>query len=469
MEGEADLSSPTPSWVVIEPGIFCKDLASYRGNGVVFYFGSGEKDASAVEVSAEAHASNDELVRVSLDLRAPPAMSRLSVHLAKPRRMYSFDSVVAAQRNTVLLSLEIDFKGIADSVSYAIDYFICRASPSGPSLSLLPRFYPTQREYDAAPDDSWMKSRHLRMRDAASIGLLLTGPQGFVVAQLNNYPPNVDHDADAPLAAEIFRFRSDSGEWEAKIATARGGKAKMGAISFWLSHQVLPFTSYLCWMDYHRGIILCDVNHENPDLQYISLPVDPVPRSCAEDWWTACPRASRTVCVTNYDNKMKFVSVVRSDGVLCGASKPGTSFSIAIWTLWQGYDEMEWVKESVIESDEIWAMEGYNNQPLPHIAPQFPLLSMENPHIIHFVLRERDCFDDKTMIWFVTVDIVGKKVLSYKDIKAINSGEPAEETYSVFFNTPFFPIEFPKYLKKPSSSNIIEAYAKSCLQPKRLV
>ncbi|KAF0895800.1 hypothetical protein E2562_016533, partial [Oryza meyeriana var. granulata] len=122
---------------------------------------------------------------------------------------------------------------------------------------------------------------------------------------------------------------------------------------------------------------------------------------------------------------------------------------------------MEWVKDAVIEADQLWAMEGYDRL-LPRIVPQFSLLSMDNPQIIHFVLRERFTFDADTNIWLVTVDMVSKKVLSYEDNKAILSEEFDETAaYSLFFNTPFFPSKFPKFLKKPTSSNFNEGYSKS--------
>uniref|UniRef100_A0A0E0F319 DUF1618 domain-containing protein n=1 Tax=Oryza meridionalis TaxID=40149 RepID=A0A0E0F319_9ORYZ len=445
MEREPDDPSPSiPNWVVIEPEICRKDVASYCRHGVT---------------SAKVHASNGQFLRVSFELSAPPSVSRLFLHCPEEREMGSFDTVVAAHDDAVLFRLEIDFEGLCPLALYAVDYFVYTAGahPSGgPELSLLPRTYPTNDEFYAAPEDSWVRTSPSRMRDAQSIGLLRTGKRGFVVAELRPYPSIADDEHDEPLAAELFMLRSNgespkaAGEWEVKLLTARGGKAKRGDICWWQTHKVVPFGTYLCWVDLYRGVIFCNVNHEKPDLQYVQLPAEGAPHCSPDLYRTGFPQASRTVCIGN-GNEMKFISVIRSNGMLSGASKPGSSFTITIWTLKQSYDVMEWVKDAAIGAHQLWAMEGYDGL-LPRIAPQFPLLSMDNPEIIHFVLREKDTFDADTNMYLVTVNIVSNKVLSYEDNEA-NISEESDDTaaYSLFFNEPFFPSEFPKFLKKPTS------------------
>ena len=82
-----------------------------------------------------------------------------------------------------------------------------------------------------------------------------------------------------------------------------------------------------------------------------------------------------------------------------------------MWTLRvENYDDMEWVPCVQITADELWAMEGYDHDHLPRIVPRFPLVSMDQPSILYFVL----CDEEKT--WMVTLDMEkNKKILHYDE------------------------------------------------------
>jgi hypothetical protein len=125
---DQSLSSIFPSWVVVDQDICRKAFASFRPGD---------------PTSAKTCASNGEVVRVSFILRPLPGASRLYVHLPKGHKLSGFDSVVAAHGNTVLFRLEIDFNGLPSSCS-SIDHFIYWASPRGPRILLLPRWYSTE-------------------------------------------------------------------------------------------------------------------------------------------------------------------------------------------------------------------------------------------------------------------------------------------------------------------------------------
>ncbi|KAF0895796.1 hypothetical protein E2562_016529 [Oryza meyeriana var. granulata] len=294
MEAKRDLSPFIPNWVVIEPEICCKDILSYRRDG-----------GGASATSAEAQASNGELVRVSFDLIAPSAgISRLFLYCPKDRQMSSFDTVVAAHGDSVLFRLEINYEGLCPLACYAVDCFVYRAGGAHPSggleLSLVPCFYPTDDEFTAAPEDSWVRTSPWRMRNAQAIVLLRTGERGFVVAELRPYAAIVDDENDRPLSADLFRLRSDGAafvEWEVKLITTAGaGKGTRGDVCWWQMNKVVAFDTFLGWVDLYRGVILCDVNDEN-----------------------RCPQASQMVCVTA-SNEMKF------------------NVTITIWTLRQTCD-----------------------------------------------------------------------------------------------------------------------------------
>ena len=139
---DQSLSSIFPSWVVVDQDICRKAFASFRPGD---------------PTSSKTYASNGEVVRVSFTLRPLPGASRLCVHLPKGRKLSGFDSVVAAHGNAVLFRLEIDFNGLPSSCS-AIDHFIYWASPYGPRISLLPRWYSTEDEIEAAEVGSWRRN-----------------------------------------------------------------------------------------------------------------------------------------------------------------------------------------------------------------------------------------------------------------------------------------------------------------------
>ncbi|RCV17323.1 hypothetical protein SETIT_3G211000v2 [Setaria italica] len=432
MEVQSNRLFSIPDWVVLDHQIFPKDLDSFRNN---------------VVTSAEVCASNSELVRVSFILSALPGTSRLCVHLKEGHELSCLDTVVAAHGKAVLFRLKVDFEGLTGK---AIDYFIYWAYTSGPKLSLVPRYYSTVKEIAAAEEGSWRRRLRYRMANYRGIGLLLTGDsEEFVVAELRLNLSKLEDDVDAPLEGELFRLRSDgagaAGEWEVKNTSVRDGKPTFRDIhGWWEAHKVVPYARYLCWVDYYRGVIFCDVNNDNPELQYLALPVGYVLPGYPVPFRSVLPQVFRAVCITK-DETMKFINVVHDDSFPMVSA--GSSFTIVISTLVHDYDEMRWQEDLKIESHELWEMEGYDDQ-LPRIAPLFPLMSVDNPNIIYFVLRERKTLDAGAKTCVVTLDMVNKKVLSYKDIKAIPEEDPVMASYNIFLNVPFFPSEFSKHLQK---------------------
>ncbi|KAL6609360.1 hypothetical protein ACP70R_039329 [Stipagrostis hirtigluma subsp. patula] len=310
-----------PTWVIVDNVIHRKDLASFRD------------DRRAT--SAAALASNGEVIRVSFILTALPGTSRPCLHCSADRKMCNFDTVVAAHGEAVLFRLKIDYEGLL-SLHSAIDYFVYWAGPPGPKLTLLPHWYMTELEILAAEEDgSWHRTQRITM-EFRGAGLLLTGREGgFVVAELQLDSDKLE-DWDAPLKGKLIKLCSDmeavfatgADKWEVKHTTARGGKAKFRDLrGWWKTHVVLPYGSYLCWVDYFRGIIFCDVNHHSPDLQYLPLPLEYVPLGYPDPWHKALPAAYRAVCITK-GGTMKFVNVVRVDGLLLVSSDPGSDLPL---------------------------------------------------------------------------------------------------------------------------------------------
>ncbi|KAK3139016.1 hypothetical protein QOZ80_5AG0376570 [Eleusine coracana subsp. coracana] len=396
--------------------------------------------------------------------------------------MCSLDNVVAAHGEAVLFRLKIDYERLPSvddildqharmlwpnnatdyerlfspdydrlfSPDYAIDYD--RVPPLDNAIVDYNRLLP----WDKAIDDYiyWAGPYRSRAHTAPALVHDRTGGE-FVVAELQlNVDKLATEHEDAPLEGKLIKLCSDREAtatatgicmWEVKDTRARGGKAKFGDLrGWWETHVVLPYGSYLRWVDYYRGIIFCDVNNNSPHLQYLPLPLEHVPIGYPDLLNILLPGAYRAVCITK-GGTMNFVNIVRDDGTLFLSREPGYGFTITIYTLTQrGDDEMEWQKGVTIEARDLWAMEGYDIQ-LPHITPLFPLVSMDDPSIICFVLF----MGDGTKATVLALHTDKEKVLWYRDIRAIPSDEDLEmSSYNIFYSTPFFPCQISKYLQK---------------------
>ncbi|KQK21482.1 uncharacterized protein LOC112269917 [Brachypodium distachyon] len=437
MEIQSNRPLAIPSWVLMDQIFLYDDPGSFRIDD---------------EASAVAEDTNGEPVRVSFNLHSPPGSSNLCIYGPAERKPSFWDTVVAAHDNTVLFRIEVHFDGLPFTHLYAMDYFIYRAfSSSAPKLSLLPRCYSTYDEImeGGGVDASWRGK--WRMVDSNSIGLLLAGEEDIVVAELKIDCWTAAYNQAAPLEAELFRIRSSSnggGQWELTPTASRDGKVRFQDILGWETHKVVPFTTYLCWADYNRGVLFCNVCNKVPDLQYLQFPGN-VPS-------IGSPKLFRTVCVTDSGKTMKFVNVVRSrrDGILscpnckrpCDNCRQCSGFTISFWTLKVKNNDMDWVDEVVIRADDLWAMEGYDDE-LPDFVPQFPLVSMEDPHILYFVLSNLPCPHGQEKTWIVTLDMVNKKILRYDDDKALPSD-------NIFNGIGFFPSNFSNYLTMHSQGDV---------------
>ncbi|KAM0845628.1 hypothetical protein ACQ4PT_056234 [Festuca glaucescens] len=245
-----------PSWVVLDQMCRFEDRRSFHADD---------------ETSAEAVATTGERVRVAFTLHPLPGSSGLRLYSPEEREESFLDTIVAAHGDAVLLRYEVDFHGLSSKQMHATDYFLYRAGTSGPELSLLPRSYSTEEEVTVAAASDWRTKS--RMWNEFSIGLPTAG-EDFVVAELE-FARWVD--SDAPLEAELFRLRSPSsqgeaagGQWELCRAKSRDCKSKANFrdVLSWETHKVVPYSSYLCWVDYHRGVLFCNVFHGSPDLHY---------------------------------------------------------------------------------------------------------------------------------------------------------------------------------------------------------
>jgi hypothetical protein len=109
-------------------------------------------------------------------------------------------------------------------------------------------------------------------------------------------------------------------------------------LSQWQNDAVTPFKRWLCWIDYHRGIIFCDVSEKAPPLtvSFRSFPEDSY--SLSSFLKTPCS-GNNGVSVVDQGRTLKFAYVACQDsGPAFGAPKPVTGFTITCHTLVLGDD-----------------------------------------------------------------------------------------------------------------------------------
>ncbi|KAK3126508.1 hypothetical protein QOZ80_7AG0557710 [Eleusine coracana subsp. coracana] len=105
----------------------------------------------------------------------------------------------------------------------------------------------------------------------------------------------------------------------------------MWLLCCWQTDTVVPFNRYLCWIDYYRGILFCDVFAEpTPTVYFHRFPLKEFPstpnRSKTSSWLY---RGATAID----DTVLMFVDVERNDGIGYGKLKPSAGFTISCYSL----------------------------------------------------------------------------------------------------------------------------------------
>ncbi|XP_024318414.1 uncharacterized protein LOC104583757 isoform X2 [Brachypodium distachyon] len=273
------------------------------------------------------------------------------------------------------------------------------------------------------------------------LGLLRRGEDEFAMAQLQ-----VPGRELCVLRSRLSNHDHDH-KWEvSQNVQIQCGEDESSDLFYWATDAVIPFGKYLCWVDYSKGgIVFCDmfeVFEEMPKISYLRLPIeDRPPRSFRRPFLDR----KRSVCVA--EGVLKFMNVSRDDGELLGPMEPGTGFTITSHVLKiSERGNMEWHMDFSIRSVDLWAC----NIPerLPRCALMYPVVSMDRPHLLHFLLSE---YDENWIekVSRVTIDISTNAVVSV--LPYIGQEDQSEEDADMVelrsrFLQSFLPSEFPKFL-----------------------
>ncbi|KAL6839598.1 hypothetical protein ACP4OV_030537 [Aristida adscensionis] len=441
--------SSFPMWVVFDNDI------SHKGSG------SFRKD-NAKTPSARARATNGDPMLVSFTLVAPPAASRLNLHYPEGARKFNETALVAAHLDSVLFRVVAPSGPITTSHPWCChtDYFVCKAGPSGLTMiGPLPPCYIDGRQM--AGQGLAVLSHMLHIRD---IGLLRCGEE-FAVADMKMLIPD---DDSMPVEAEVFRYRSNaaSKQWEIKrFPIHRGedhGEDRVHGLRWWVTDAVVPFEGNLCWIDYHRGILFCNVFSEDPQLRYVELPVEPPAGDTTDpEFGRAHAYVTRSVSVTNR-GIMKFVNIARADGEIASKRRLGSGFTMTVWSLATplSSEKMDWVIDGTMTAEELWEQFSYVmfKPCLPRLSPEFPFLSLNEPNMVYVVLRERGYGAGRTFVLAIDIKFKALQMIyPFKEMEDIPCEKYSEMTSSNIYNDfPVLPSLFSMYLNASCSNDAVE-------------
>ncbi|CAM0146331.1 unnamed protein product [Urochloa decumbens] len=465
-----------PSWVLLEPFVRRDDKGSFP-------------DESKAPIRASGTTSWGADFSIAFSLAEPPRISRLYAKL--PRRGFRDPglgvplSIVATHRHLALLRVETQTREL---LSYQ-NFFIHNAKiPSPSSLQMLPPC--TEPDFNYTHDDGSLSPTRTpsdtRLLDVKSMGFWCGG-EVFVVAELSLYKPI----SCSKVFADIYLLRSSmlsyslrscgDGKWSSMrveiMSTSNPDDEDLWRLCCWQTETVVPFQRWLCWIDYCNGILFFDMEAANPTVSFLRFPPGmSLHTSTATATATATATGSGSgsdsdsdsdaesdtdtdMCgflycgasVVDHGRALKFVNVIRHDGIPFGALKPGSGFAITCHTLMLGdgsISSMAWEKDYTVTSMELWDTNKDNS--LPHGILMFPRVDIDRPHVVHFLFIEFGFVKKK--MWTVSIDMNTRLMESL--LKYIDGWEDLESdnadliTYNTMSPKPFLPCEFPRFCSR---------------------
>ncbi|KAL6653273.1 hypothetical protein ACP70R_008851 [Stipagrostis hirtigluma subsp. patula] len=209
----------------------------------------------------------------------------------------------------------------------------------------------------------------------------------------------VTTDSPSEMVPELDLLRS--GKWRVRRPQVShdDGTDLNPVMCSWRTHTAVPVGDrLLCWADMSQGLIFSDVFDESPGLRYMPLP----------------PEMRFSYMSVTADGVVKLVrfSNCCSCGRGCATSCPRSpphAYTIKTWML--RMDDMVWVMDGMVDATELWALDAYEG--LPRVPLAHPVVSMDDPHTICFVLCEeyfRQDGDNTEQI--IMVDLRSKTLLS---------------------------------------------------------
>ncbi|OEL15246.1 hypothetical protein BAE44_0023731 [Dichanthelium oligosanthes] len=403
--------------------------------------------------------------RFAFTFAKPPHISHLYAHLPGfpgPKKERPL-AMLATHRHLALFRVGTEMSGPLNGLVQ--DFFIYSATnnPDCPLKALPPC---TEPGMDYSRTDGRLPRRRRsspkegaparRLLMTKSMGLLCRGEEEFAVAELQLYKFRL-----SKVYADIYLFIESGGPEPGKWNSMRvpillsDNPYDTWQLCSWQTDAVIPVDRWLCWIDYCRGILFCDVFRKPaPTVSFLRFPLDKFPGTY--DRSRACSWLYRGVSAIYAGRALKFIDVARHDDIGYGALKPGAGFTITCYTLTLGstvwnteiLGSKVWKEDCTLTSDELWSDGGFPDY-LPHEVLMLPQVDIDRPHVVHFLVSEYRYAMKK--MWLVTIDMSSRAVRDYwqytngrEDI-----GTEAEELTDERSSCPrpFLVCEFPKYFR----------------------
>ncbi|KAL6626461.1 hypothetical protein ACP70R_030187 [Stipagrostis hirtigluma subsp. patula] len=402
------------NWVMLEQFVFRRDRKR------------SFPDGSTVPIRASGTTSWGAKFSVAFDFTDPPRISRLYAKLRGfpgPNEQVPL-AIVATHRHLILLRIGM----VTPSRVRMQDLFIYSAyDPS--SLKAIPHCTEPDMNYTRADHRPPRQLRHTgkaRLLSLKSLGLSCRGDE-FVVAELKLFKANRKWKAmRLPIDVRNIGNISDNTDdyWQ---------------LCPWQTEAVTSFNRCLCWIDYARGILVCDVF------------IEPTPTTVSFLRFPVCSRGSswlyRGLTAIDDGNALMFVDVARNDDIGYGELKPGAGFTISCYKL----IDMVWIKEREdVTSEDLWK---YNpSERLPRTILMFPQVDINKPDVVHFLISSFGKVMKK--MWVVSINMETKAVESlyqyingFDDLRTMDADLTREKSGCPL---PFLPCQFPKFLHSSS-------------------
>ncbi|RLN27838.1 uncharacterized protein C2845_PM05G09700 [Panicum miliaceum] len=323
--------------------------------------------------------------------------------------------------------------------------------------------------------------RHELIYDGFSNMGILGGPDDdhhhFVVAHLavtpttNSRRYGLEDRDDSPATADLCVLRRNRqgglGRWRATRLPIRHGEGERHHLHLWQTDAVVALgDGCLCWVDYLRGVLLCDVSGDDPgEVRYVPLPVRPYSDpDLGGRARLAAFRSLSAVTTTTEDNNsnaatLKFVDVAPNN--IWFAGTPEHPFvtprrnTITTWTL--GRDRRSWTDADAVDDDAFYAL--IKDTHLPIVRPELPLVDARDPQTIYFVMQTgplHPCSDrygdaGSKPTFLIAVDMPSKTIAGYLPYVLTGHGSLTNHRNTISCNLlymqPFVPSEFLKYLQ----------------------
>lgn len=208
---------------------------------------------------------------------------------------------------------------------------------------------------------------------------------------------------DREEVARLWRYSSISKEWKLFHLDCPGDPQNGFYPICWHTDSVFRYGAYMCWADYHQGIVYCDVSaDDNIDLRFVRFP-GIEPRLDMSNG-RGLPERLRTVAVNK--GKIWFINIDDGRLLASGARRFASGVrsdecSVSTWTL-KTLEMNDWEKEHSFVLGDLWSAVKYHQSPLPRSVPGFPLIDLFQDGVFHFIVRESVWSD---LDWRVTFNI----------------------------------------------------------------